>query len=124
MFEIWALPYRESSERGFPAGSRKEVARMGKWTSKDERMYEHIKEGEQERGVSTKRSKEIAARTVNKNRREEGKTRNKTTQGTGNPRTSLEERSRQELYNQAKQKKIEGRSQMSKRELVSALRGR
>jgi len=36
------------------------------WTDKDERMYEHIKQGELERGRSADRAEEIAARTVNK----------------------------------------------------------
>ena len=41
---------------------------------KRKRQYEHIKESAQERGASTKRAKEIAARTVNKQRREAGQT--------------------------------------------------
>jgi hypothetical protein len=92
------------------------------WSNKDERKYEHIKESAEERGTPTKRAKEIAARTVNKHRRQEGRTPNKTTQGTGNPNRSLEERTRQELYNQAKQLKIEGRSKMKKSELAEAIR--
>lgn len=95
---------------------------MPSWSNKDERMYEHVKESSKKRGTSTKRAKEIAARTVNKNRREEGRTPNKTTQGTGNPRKGLENRSKQELYNMAKKRNIEGRSKMSKSELLSALR--
>jgi plasmid stabilization system protein ParE len=94
------------------------------WSAKDERKYEHIKESSRERGVSTDRAEEIAARTVNKGRREEGRTRNKTTMGTGNPRASLEERSRDELYNIAKERDIPGRSHMRKSELVQALRHR
>ncbi|RPI68421.1 MAG: addiction module toxin RelE, partial [Ignavibacteriales bacterium] len=73
-------------------------------------------------GRSTKRAKEIAARTVNKERREEGRTPNKTTQGTGNPANSLESRSKNELYNQAKKLNIEGRSKMSKPDLIKAIR--
>ena len=42
------------------------------WSDKDERMYEHIRDGERERGVGEDRAEEIAARTVNKQRREEG----------------------------------------------------
>jgi hypothetical protein len=67
------------------------------------------------------RAKEIAARTVNKDRREEGRTENKRTQGTGNPRTSLTERSKEELMNRAKQLHIAGRSRMTKTELVRAI---
>lgn len=46
------------------------------WTRKDERQYEHIKQSAKERGESTKRAKEIGARTVNKQRKEEGRTKN------------------------------------------------
>jgi plasmid stabilization system protein ParE len=93
------------------------------WSAKDERKYEHVKESAKDRGASTKRAKEIAARTVNKSRREEGRTPSKRTQGTGNPRTSLEDRSVQELRNLARDRDISGRSRMRKDELVSALRG-
>jgi hypothetical protein len=44
------------------------------WSQKDERQYEHIKDSAAKRGKSAKRAKEIAARTVNKNRRQEGRT--------------------------------------------------
>ena len=94
------------------------------WSSKDERMYEHVKDSELERGRGTAKAKEIAARTVNKQRREEGRTPNRTTQGTGNPSRSLEARSKQELYNRAKELDVEGRSGMSKDELVRAIRSR
>jgi hypothetical protein len=48
------------------------------WTDKDERQYDHINESEKERGRSTKRAKEIAARTVNKRRRKESRTKSDT----------------------------------------------
>lgn len=94
------------------------------WSDKDERQYEHIKDSAKERGKPTGRAKEIAARTVNKQRREEGRTKSgrKTTSGTGNPTHRLEDRSKQELYNRAKQLDVEGRSKMSKQELVRAIR--
>lgn len=92
------------------------------WSKKDERKYEHIKDSAKERGKSTERAKEIAARTVNKDRREEGRTPNKTTQGTGNPNKPLDDRSKDELYNIAQDMDIGGRSKMSKKELVSAIR--
>jgi len=44
------------------------------WSAKDERQYEDVKESEKESGKSTERAKEIAARTVNKHRKEEGRT--------------------------------------------------
>jgi len=85
-------------------------------------MYDHIKESSEERGASEDRAEEIAARTVNKQRRQEGRTPNKRSQGTGNPNTSLEDRTVVELRNLAARRKIAGRSAMKKRELVSALR--
>ena len=47
------------------------------WSNKDERQYEHIKDSEKKEGRSTKRSKQIAAATVNKRRRAEGRTKSK-----------------------------------------------
>jgi hypothetical protein len=44
------------------------------WSKKDERQYEHIKKSAKKKGRSTKRAKEIAARTVNKQRRTEKRT--------------------------------------------------
>jgi len=97
---------------------------MPSWTKKDERMYEHVKESELDRGLDEKRAEAIAARTVNKTRREEGRTPNKTTQGTGNPARGYEGRTRDELYNIAKDKDIPGRSKMDKQELIEAIRGK
>jgi hypothetical protein len=94
------------------------------WSDKDERQYEHIKDSSLERGMSEKRAKEIAARTVNKERREEGRTPNKTTQGTGNPNKGLEARTAAELHNMASEMKIPGRSKMKKDELVKAIRSK
>jgi hypothetical protein len=92
------------------------------WSDKDERMYEHIKDSNEERGIKEDRAEEIAARTVNKHRREEGRTPNKTTEGTGNPTHGLESRSIEELRNRAGEPKVEARSSMSKSELVDAIR--
>ncbi|MFY9821977.1 MAG: hypothetical protein WAM82_11390 [Thermoanaerobaculia bacterium] len=44
------------------------------WSGKDERQYKHVEASEKKDGESTKRAKEIAARTVNKHRKEEGRT--------------------------------------------------
>jgi hypothetical protein len=93
------------------------------WSNKDERMYEHIKDSSEKRGMSEDRAEEIAARTVNKERRHEGRTPNKRTQGTGNPNARLESRTRDEIYNIAKDKDIHGRSRMTKAELINAVRG-
>jgi len=97
---------------------------MPSWTNKDRRQYEHIKEGYEERGTPEDRAEEIAARTVNKERREEGRTPNKRSEGTGNPRHGLESRTRTELENRARELHIDGRSKMSKDELVQAIRQR
>ncbi len=97
---------------------------MPSWSKKDRRQYEHIKESALERGKSGDRAEEIAARTVNKQRRQEGRTPNRTTQGTGNPTSSLEERTKDELYNRARELGIEGRSKMNKDALVRAIRER
>jgi hypothetical protein len=96
------------------------------WSAKDERKYEKIRRSQMEEGTSEQRAEEIAARTVNRDRREEGRTKSKlkSTMGTGNPNASLEERTRRELYNRAKQLHIEGRSNMTKAELVRAIRKR
>jgi plasmid stabilization system protein ParE len=47
------------------------------WSDKRERQYEHIKESYKDRGVSTDEAEERAARTVNKERREDGETKKK-----------------------------------------------
>lgn len=95
---------------------------MPSWSNKDERKYEHIKESYEEQGKSEETAEEIAARTVNKGRRESGRTPNETTQGTGNPNKGLEARTKNELENRAADLNIKGRSRMKKAELVAAIR--
>lgn len=92
------------------------------WNEKDERQFQHIKESALDRGRSEDKAEEIAARTVNKQRRQAGKTPNKTTQGTGNPNSRLEDRTVDELQNLAAENNIQGRSKMKKAELIDALR--
>lgn len=94
------------------------------WTAKDERQYRHVRKSELERGRSERRAEEIAARTVNKRRREEGRTESSRTSGTGNPNTPLEERTKDELMNRARELNIAGRSRMTKSELVREVRKR
>jgi hypothetical protein len=94
------------------------------WTKKRERQYQHIKESAKQRGLPEDRAEEIAARTVNKNRREEGETDSLRTEGTGNPNLNLEQRKKDEIYNIAKEYDIAGRSKMTKKELIAALRDR
>jgi hypothetical protein len=74
------------------------------WSAKRERQYEHIKKSARSHGASTKRAKEIAARTVNKERAQSGETTTK-----------------EQLYRQAKRLNIHGRSKMSKAQLQRAV---
>ena len=92
-----------------------------RWKAKDERKYEHIKESSEKRGANEGRAKEIAARTVNKKRCQEGRTPNRRSQSTGNPNKPLEKRTVTELRNRARELDIHGRSKMDKEELVEAI---
>jgi hypothetical protein len=100
--------------------------------SKRARQYEHVKESERDRGASEGRAEEIAARTVNKERARSGesRTRSRTStrdissgrrggqrSGTSGPRG----RTRDQLYNEAKNLGIDGRSKMSKAQLERAV---
>jgi hypothetical protein len=101
--------------------------------NKRERQYEHIKESQQKQGRSTGRAKEIAARTVNKNRAQSGesKTASRTSVKDKSPQKRGGERSgnrkgpggptKEQLYNEAKKKNITGRSSMTKQQLSKAL---
>jgi hypothetical protein len=103
------------------------------WSNKRERQYEHIKEGQKEQGASTKRAKEIAARTVNKNRAQSGESRtasrssvqDKSPQKRGGERSGNRKGpggpTKEQLYNEAKKKNVKGRSSMNKKELQKAL---
>ena len=94
------------------------------WRNKDERQYKHVKKQLMDNGKTRKTAEEVAARIVNKQRRIEGKTDNVTTKGTGNPNKKLEDRTRQELYNRARQLRVTGRSKMNKSELIKTIRQR
>ncbi len=103
------------------------------WSGKRERQYEHIKDSAEDRGASTKRAKEIAARTVNKNRAQSGESReaSKTSLKDKSPQQRGGERAgnrkgpggptKEQLYNEAKKRNINGRSTMTKKELERAL---
>jgi len=96
---------------------------MPAWSEADEAQYEAIRDSELQRGKPEDSAKELAARVVNKRRRKEGRTPNKTTQGTGNPHRRLENRSVDELRNIARHLKIEGRSKLTRKDsLVAAIR--
>jgi hypothetical protein len=102
------------------------------WSNKRERQYEHIKDSAKERGASTKRAKEIAARTVNKERARSGEARTSSRSsrrdissgrrgglrsGTNRPKG----RTKEQLYNEAKRMNIQGRSKMNKQQLQRAV---
>ncbi|HEY8193259.1 MAG TPA: hypothetical protein VIF36_04975 [Gaiellaceae bacterium] len=102
------------------------------WSNKRERQYEHIKESVEERGASTKKAKEIAARTVNKERARSGEARTSSRtsrndmssgrrgglrSGTDRPKG----RTKEQLYNEAKRMGIDGRSKMNKQQLQRAV---
>jgi hypothetical protein len=61
-------------DRGGIQGITKEIIMPKSWSSKDERQYKHVEASEKKEGKSTDRAKEIAARTVNKHRKSEGRT--------------------------------------------------
>jgi len=104
------------------------------WSAKRERQYEHIKEGLEKRGRSEDTAEEIAARTVNKERARHGESRQKSRTSTDDissgRRGGLRShrgaggRTKAQLYEEAKRRKIQGRSTMSKSELLKALGGR
>jgi len=101
--------------------------------SKRDRQYKHIKKSEKEAGRSEGRAEEIAARAVNKERARSGEskssssssTRGRSAAGRGGKRSGQGPggRTREQLYNDAKKKGIEGRSQMNKKELEKAVAG-
>jgi hypothetical protein len=112
--------------------SSQEVTAMPRGSSrKRERQYEHIKESAKSRGESDRRSTEIAARTVNKERARSGEARTasrtsvkdisssrrgglRSHRGAGGP-------TKAQLYEEAKTKGVKGRSSMSKAQLARAL---
>ena len=102
------------------------------WSKKRERQYEHIEESLAERGTPKKKAKEIAARTVNKERAQHGEAKSASTlsrrdlspgrrgglrSGTNRPKG----RTKAQLYNEAKRMGIEGRSRMTKQQLQRAV---
>lgn len=101
------------------------------WSSKRERQYEHIKEGLEERGRDEDTAEEIAARTVNKERARAGESKESSRTSTkdisSGRRGGLRShkgsggRTRDQLYEEARSKGIEGRSKMNKAELEKAV---
>jgi hypothetical protein len=100
--------------------------------TKRARQYEHIKDSQKSQGASESRAEEVAARTVNKERARSGesRTRSRTStrdmpssrrggqrSGTNRPKGPT----RDQLYNEAKQLNISGRSSMTKAQLQRAV---
>jgi hypothetical protein len=104
---------------------------QGAWSNKRERQYEHIKEGLRERGRGEDTAEEIAARTVNKERARAGEaeasSRTSTRDISSGRRGGLRShrgpggRTRDQLYNEARQRGIRGRSKMNKAQLERAV---
>ena len=105
------------------------------WSAKRERQYEHVKESEKKQGRSTRRAKQIAAATVNKERARTGEAKSSSRSsrrdissgrrgglrsGTNRPKG----RTKEQLYNEARRRGIKGRSKMNKTQLQRALAGK
>jgi hypothetical protein len=105
------------------------------WSNKRERQYEHIKSSAKKKGASTRRAKQLAAATVNKERARSGEARRSSRSsrrdissgrrgglrsGTKRPKG----RTKEQLYNEAKRRGIKGRSRMTKSQLQRALAGK
>jgi hypothetical protein len=101
------------------------------WSKKRERQYQHIKEGLEDRGRDEDTAEEIAARTVNKERARQGEAREASRTSTEDISSSRRGglrshrgpggRTKAQLYNEARDKNIKGRSSMNKAELERAV---
>ncbi len=102
--------------------------------TKRARQYEHVKESQLDQGKSEDRAEEIAARTVNKERARSGESRQRSRSSTqdissgrrGGKRSGRpgpRGRTRDQLYNEARQLGIDGRSKMNKEQLQRAIAG-
>jgi hypothetical protein len=105
------------------------------WSKKRERQYEHIKDSAKDGGASTKRAKQVAAATVNKERARSGEARTASRSSTrdmssgrrGGQRSGTNRpkgRTKEQLYNEAKRRGIKGRSRMTKSQLQHAVAGK
>jgi hypothetical protein len=102
------------------------------WSAKRERQYEHIKKGLKQQGTSEDKAEEIAARTVNKERARKGeaKTSSRLSRedmssgrrgGLRSGTSRAKGRTRDQLYEEAKDRGIKGRSKMTKEQLRRAV---
>jgi hypothetical protein len=102
------------------------------WSAKRERQYEHIKESAEERGTPEKKAKEIAARTVNKERARAGEAKESSRLsredissgrrgGLRSGTSRAKGRTKEQLYQEARKLGVEGRSTMDKAQLQRAV---
>jgi hypothetical protein len=101
------------------------------WSAKRERQYEHVKSSAEQRGESEDTAEEIAARTVNKERARSGeaKTSSKLSRkdmpsgqrGGHRSHSGAQGPTRDQLYEEAKRKNVQGRSTMTKAQLERAV---
>lgn len=101
------------------------------WSDKRKRQFDHIKEGLEDRGRSEDVAEEIAARTVNKERARAGEAKqsspsstddiSSTRRGGLRSHTGPGGRTKRQLYEDAKRRRVKGRSTMSKAELARAV---
>ncbi|UQN29937.1 plasmid stabilization protein [Brachybacterium kimchii] len=104
------------------------------WSEKRERQYQHVKDSVEEQGRSEETAEEIAARTVNKTRAQEGEADESSTTSTKDESPSErggkhshegpQGRTRDQLYEDARRQDVEGRSSMTKDELEDAVEDR
>jgi len=102
-----------------------------RWSDKRERQYEHIKAGLERSGRSEDTAEEIAARTVNKERARAGEAKepselsrsdiSSSRRGGLRSHKGPQGRTRDQLYEEAKDLNIRGRSKMSKAQLLRAV---
>jgi hypothetical protein len=103
--------------------------------TKRARQYEHVKQSERSQGASEGRAEEIAARTVNKARARAGESRSRSRSSVqdmssgrrGGMRSGTDRekgRTREQLYNEARQMNVDGRSRMNKEQLRRAVDSR
>ena len=103
--------------------------------TKRARQYEHVKDSQLDQGRSEDRAEEIAARTVNKQRARSGESSTRSRSSTkdlssgqrGGLRSGTDRAkgpTRDQLYNEARQLNIDGRSNMSKAQLQRAVAGK
>jgi hypothetical protein len=124
---------RRGPDRSSRSSRTEEVDDAGRADDKRERQYEHIKDQKLEQGVDEARAKEIAARTVNKDRAQQGEsdqagrasTDDVSPEHRGGKRSGNDmgpnSPTKDQLYEEARRRGVSGRSTMTKEELKDEL---